>query len=70
MAAQAQGAYAPAVFQFQESTQLRVINIDGEPWFVAADVCAALDINNHRMAVEKLDDDEVQLTPLAANKTC
>jgi len=32
--------------------------IDGNPWFVAADVCAALGIGNNRMAVEKLDDDE------------
>lgn len=32
--------------------------IDGAPWFVAADVCAALTIANARDAVAKLDDDE------------
>lgn len=31
---------------------------DGEPWFVAADVCAALGITNSRDAVAGLDDDE------------
>lgn len=31
---------------------------DGEPWFVAADVCRALEIKNGRDAVAKLDDDE------------
>lgn len=31
---------------------------DGEPWFVAADVCRALSIANNRDALSKLDDDE------------
>lgn len=30
----------------------------GEPWWVAADVCRALDISNHRDAVGRLDEDE------------
>lgn len=37
---------------------LRVIRRNGEPWFVAADVCRALGIKNHRDAIERLDDDE------------
>lgn len=37
---------------------LRVVMIDGEPWFVAADVCAALGIQRTSDAVEKLDGDE------------
>lgn len=37
---------------------LRILMKDGEPWFVAAEVCAVLDIANHRDAVGKLDDDE------------
>lgn len=49
---------APAVFNFKESIQLRVVIIDNEPWFVAADVCAALSIGNTSMALERLDDDE------------
>ena len=37
---------------------LRVVMRDGEPWFVAADVCAALGIQRTSDAVEKLDGDE------------
>lgn len=58
MNTQSQGATAPTVFQFQESTQLRVITIDGEPWFVADDVCSILEHSNSRMAIKSLDDDE------------
>jgi prophage antirepressor-like protein len=38
--------------------QLRVVMRNGEPWFVAADVCAALTIGNNRDALARLDDDE------------
>jgi prophage antirepressor-like protein len=37
---------------------LRVVMRDGEPWFVAADVCEALTIGNNRDATARLDDDE------------
>ena len=45
-------------FEF-ESHALRV-NLDaaGEPWFVAADVCAALDLPETHKAIARLDDDE------------
>lgn len=38
--------------------KIRTLTIDGEPWFVAADVCRALEIGNPSMAVERLDEDE------------
>lgn len=38
--------------------KIRTLTIDGEPWFVAADVCRALEIINSRDAVARLDDDE------------
>lgn len=38
--------------------QVRVVQRDGEPWFVAADVCKALEIGNSRQAIVRLDDDE------------
>ena len=38
--------------------QVRVIERDGEPWFIAADVCNALEVNNSRQALSRLDDDE------------
>lgn len=37
---------------------IRTLNIDGEPWFVASDVCKALGIANSRDAVARLDEDE------------
>ena len=44
---------------FSFSTQaLRVVMIDGEPWFVASDVCAAVGIKNYRDSVARLDSDE------------
>lgn len=54
---------------------IRTLNIDGEPWFVAVDVCMALGIGNVSMAISRLDDDEkntVSLTegiPGNPNKT-
>ena len=32
--------------------------LEGEPWFVAADVCRALGLGNSSMAISKLDEDE------------
>lgn len=37
---------------------VRVMELDGQPWFVAADVCRVLDIANSRDAVAEFDDDE------------
>lgn len=36
---------ALAVFSFQEEHQVRVVMINGEPWFVTKDVCNALNID-------------------------
>lgn len=48
---------SPAVFNFV-SNSLRVVMRDGDPWFVAADVCAALGISRTDDGVSRLDDDE------------
>lgn len=45
------------VFDFEDNA-VRVVDIDGEPWFVAADVCRVLGLSNPSMAVDGLDDDE------------
>lgn len=37
---------------------MRVVDRAGEPWFVAADVCQALEVRNPRKAVSRLDEDE------------
>lgn len=39
---------------------VRVLLFDGDPWFVAAEVCAVLDIANVSDAVSSLDNDEKQ----------
>jgi prophage antirepressor-like protein len=55
-AAPAASALAPFAYGRH---QVRVITDEhGEPWFVAADVCAALAIANARDALTRLDDDE------------
>lgn len=46
------------IFRNEYFGEVRIILIKGEPWFVAADVCKALDIINPRDAVKRLDDDE------------
>ena len=46
------------VFNNEEFGQVRVIEKDSQPWFVAVDVCRALDIANARDALTRLDADE------------
>ena len=40
--------------------QIRIESIDGNPWFVAKDLCDYLELGNISMALERLDDDEKQ----------
>lgn len=37
---------------------VRVVEIDGEPWFVAVDIAAVLDLGNIHSSIALLDDDE------------
>lgn len=56
------------VFENQQFGQVRSIVKDGEPWFVAADVCRALEIDP--TASRRLDDDEkaaLHLTQTSSN---
>lgn len=46
------------IFRKDEFGAVRAVTLEGEPWFVAADVCRALGLGNSSMAVSKLDDDE------------
>lgn len=41
-----------------DTLPVRAVLRDGEPWFVAADVCAVLEIVDIRQAVERLDNSE------------
>ena len=38
--------------------EIRVVIKEGKPWFVAADVCRALELSDVNMSVRRLDDDE------------
>lgn len=44
-------------FNFDDIT-VRVLERDGDPWFVLADVCRVLEIGNPSQAATRLDDDE------------
>lgn len=46
------------VFENERFGNVRVTTVDNEPWFVAADVCNALDLRNPSQAISRLDDDE------------
>ncbi len=49
----------PTKFDFNSNT-IRVVTIDGEPWFVAADVCKALAIGNMSQATSNLSSNDVR----------
>lgn len=49
------------VFENTQFGQVRTINKDGAPWFVAADVCRALDLGQVTNTIRRLDDDEKAL---------
>lgn len=52
-------------FTFPATSQdVRVLEIDGSPWFVAADVCAVLELEDVRRAVERLEPDDRTQTPV------
>lgn len=44
-------------FEF-ESHHIRVLAVDGNPWFVASDVCKAIGLTNTTKALQALDEDE------------
>lgn len=46
------------ITRIYNNNQLRVIDKNGEPWFVAKDVCEILELGNTSQAVSYLDDDE------------
>lgn len=46
------------VFENPEFGQVRTVIINDEPWFVAIDVCKALELTNPSISLSRLDDDE------------
>lgn len=51
-------------FTNPEFGEVRTLNIENEPWFVAADVCKALEIGNPTDAMRRLDADERTLVSI------
>ena len=47
------------IFENEQFGIIRVIEKDGEPWFVAADVCRVLDLEDTGRATARLDNDEL-----------
>ena len=52
------------IFQNEKFGKIRTLNLDGEPWFVAVDVCKALEIGNPTDATRRLDADERTLVSI------
>ena len=48
----------PSLFHFNGNAIRTDVDHQGNPWFAAVDVCAALEIKNSRQALTRLDDDE------------
>ena len=48
-----------------DSVNVRVVYLNGDPWFVAKDVCEALEISNSRDALKALDVDEKNTVALS-----
>lgn len=52
------------VFKNDDFGEVRVVMINGEPWFVAADVCDAFGETNRNRAMQSLDADEKGYTQM------
>ena len=52
------------IFSSPDFGEVRTLSIDGEPWFVASDVCKALEIGNPTDAMRRLDADDRTLVSI------
>lgn len=61
------------IFKNEQFGEVRTIEKNGEPWFVANDVCRVLDFANSSDVIKRLDDDEksgvVLTNPMEEHKT-
>lgn len=58
-----------STFTFHNSCQIRTVLIDGNPWFVAKDICDALSVKNPSQSMQSLDDDERSMFNIGRSKT-
>ena len=52
------------IFRKDEFCAVRSVTLEGEPWFVAADVCRALGLGNSSDVIKRLDEDERTLVSI------
>lgn len=52
-----------------EGVQVRIVKVNNEPWFIAADICKALEIKNVTNAIKALDEDENTLCSIKGIKS-
>ena len=50
------------VFKNEEFGEIRTVEQGGDTWFIANDVCRALELDNSRQALSRLDEDEKDVT--------
>ncbi|MGP1274197.1 MAG: BRO-N domain-containing protein [Caulobacterales bacterium] len=50
--------YEMQLFEYEDKSEFRVIDRNGEPWFVLSEVCRELEVNNVSDAASRLDEDE------------
>lgn len=55
-------------FLFEGEALVRVVSLDSEPWFVAADVCRILGLSNPSKSVSSLEKDEVRTYTLTGSE--
>ncbi len=54
------------IFENEEFGKIRTVIMDGEPWFVLADICKILEISNSRMVAGRLESDELMSVRLTS----
>lgn len=56
------------IFKNSEFGEIRTVTKNNEPWFIATDVCSALDISNTSQALTRLDDDDDEKNTIILNE--
>lgn len=46
------------IFSNSEFGEIRTLKVNDEPWFVASDICKALELTNPTVTMQRLDEDE------------
>lgn len=55
------------IFENVEFGKVRVVEVNGDPWFVGKDVAIAFGDKNHNRSLGRLDDEDKQVVPIIDN---